>query len=219
MAVTTSELAVRAPLTRERVLQAAIELADGRDGVEGLSMRKLGQALRVEAMSLYNHVSNKSDLLSAMLDLVIDEIELPPADEDWKPALRRTAVSAYITYLAHPWAANLTLSAGTGARRFAYMEAILGCLRLGGFSAEMTHHAYHALESHIVGFTLWVVGITAGLAGMDGQVEDYVARFREPYPYLAEHAEEHLKPRGPDDKTEFEFGLDLLLDGLERMLG
>ena len=208
----------RVPLTRERVLRAAIELADV-DGVEALSMRRLGQALDVEAMSLYHHVANKADLLGGMLDLVSEEIDLPPPGSSWKPALRETAVSAHGVYLAHGWAASLTLTAEIGAGRYRYMEAVLRSLREGGFSAEMAHHAYHAIESHIVGFTLWVVGITASFAGMDDRVEDIVREFEAHYPYLAEHAAQHRRERVPGERTEFEFGLDLLLDGLERSIG
>ena len=200
------------------MLREAIKLADT-DGVDALSMRRLGQALGVEAMSLYHHVANKADLLSGILDLVTEEIELPEAGADWKPALRATANSAHRVFLQHPWAANLTLSAGTGPGRYRYMEAILQSLREGGFSAEMTHHAYHALESHIVGFTLWVVGITASLAAAGDELEDVVKSFETTYPYLFEHAGEHGRERQPGDRTEFEFGLDLILDGLEGLRG
>ena len=204
----------RVPLTRERLLRAAIELADT-DGVDGLSMRRLGHVLGVEAMSLYHHVRNKADILDGMLDLVTDEIHLPGPGDPWKAALRATAVSAHRVYLEHPWAASLTLSAGTGAGRYHYMEAILRCLREGGFSAEMAHHAYHALESHIVGFTLWYVGITASIAAAGDELDDVVSSFEGTFPYLFEHAAQHAHEPQPGERTEFEFGLDLLLDSLE----
>lgn len=205
----------RAPLTRERVLRQAIALADA-DGLDALSMRRLGQALGVEAMSLYHHVANKADLMNGILDLVTEEIELPAPGAPWKAALRATSISAHEVYLRHAWAANLTLSAGTGAGRYRYMEAILRCLREGGFSAEMTHHAYHALESHIVGFTLWVVGISASIAAAgEDELQGVVRSFETAFPYLFEHAAQHGREPGPDDPTEFEFGLDLILDGLE----
>ena len=219
MAVRTPSTGARTPLTRERVLREAIRLADA-DGVDALSMRRLGQALGVEAMSLYHHVANKADLMDGILDVVTEEIELPEPGSAWKPALRATAISAHHVYLRHPWAANLTLSAGTGAGRYRYMEAILRSLREGGFSAEMTHHAYHALESHIVGFTLWLVGISASLAAAgDGALEEVVKSFEVDFPYLFEHAGEHGRESEPGDRTEFEFGLDLILDGLEGMRG
>jgi AcrR family transcriptional regulator len=205
----------RVPLTRERVLAEAIRIAD-EDGLGALSMRRLGQALGVEAMSLYHHVANKADLMNGILDRVTEEIELPAPGSDWKPALRATSLSAHHVYLRHQWAANLTLSAGTGAGRYRYMEAILRSLREGGFSSEMAHHAYHALESHIVGFTLWLVGISASLAAAgEAELQEVVRSFEVDFPYLFEHAGEHARERGPDDPTEFEFGLDLILDGLE----
>jgi AcrR family transcriptional regulator len=206
----------RLPLSRERVLRAAIGLAD-EVGIETLSMRKLGQVLRVEAMSLYNHVANKDDILGGMVDVVVGEIELPAAGADWKAAIRRTAISAYEVLLRHPWAASLVLSGpGLSYARLRYMDGILGSLRKGGFSAEMTDHAYHALDSHIMGFTLWQVGISAGLANISS-VSDFLRELdQNAYPYLAEHAQQHLKERDPEDKGEFAFGLDLILDGLER---
>ena len=214
MAVRALPATPRIPLTRERVLRAAIELADSA-GVESLSMRRLGQALGVEAMSLYNHVRNKADILGGMLDVVTDEIELPVPGSGWKAALRTMAVSAHRVYLEHSWAASLTLTVSTGPGRFRYMEAILRSLREGGFSAEMAHHAYHALESHIVGFTLWVVGVRAGLAAIEDRLGDIVREMEAHYPYVAEHAGEHGREREPGERTEFEFGLDLILDGLD----
>jgi len=210
--------AERKPLTRDAIVDAALALLE-RDGLQGLSMRKLAQELGVEAMSLYHHVANKQALMNGILDLVTEEIEPPAAGSPWKRALRATAISAHEVYMRHAWAANLTLSAGTGAGRYRYMEAILRCLREGGFSAEMTHHAYHALESHIVGFTLWVVGISASLAAAGDELADVVRTFETAYPYLYEHAAEHGRERRADDPTEFEFGLDLILDGLEAKLG
>ena len=207
----------RLPLSRKRVLRAAIGLAD-EAGIETLSMRKLGQELGVEAMSLYNHVANKDDILAGMVDIVVDEIELPAPGANWKAAIRRTAISAYEVLLAHPWAANLVLSGpGLSYARLRYMDGILGSLRRGGFSAEMTDHAYHALDSHIMGFTLWQVGISAGLANISS-VEDFLRELdQDAYPHLAEHAQQHMKARDPDDEGEFSFGLDLILDGLERL--
>jgi AcrR family transcriptional regulator len=209
----------RAPLTRERVLRAAIGLAD-EAGIESLSMRKLGQELRVEAMSLYNHVANKDDILNAIVDMVVSEIEPPSPEADWKSALRQSAKSAYEVLLRHPWAASRILSgSGVSQARLRYMDALLGTLRNAGFSAEMTDHAYHALESHIMGFTLWVVGMDLG---SDDDVAALATSFlrdfpRDEMPHLAEHIEQHMKPRSPENEGEFAFGLDLILDGLERL--
>ncbi|MGH2394497.1 MAG: TetR/AcrR family transcriptional regulator C-terminal domain-containing protein [Candidatus Limnocylindria bacterium] len=213
------EPAPRVPLSRERVLDAAISLAD-RGGIEALTMRKLALELGVEAMSLYYHVTNKDEILNAIGDMVVRQIDLPVAEEAWKTALRRTAMSAHETLLRHQWAASLLLSSGMVSQaRLRYMDAILGTLREAGFSAEMTDRAYHALDSHIMGYTLWV-------AGMDlGSREDLVALATEflrelprDLPYLAEHVEQHIKPRSADDEGDFAFGLDLILDGLERHL-
>ena len=209
----------RLPLTRERVLRAAIGLAD-EAGIEALSMRKLGQELGVEAMSLYNHVANKDDLLNGMLNVVEDGIELPLPGAGWRDSLRRTATSAHDVYEHHPWAAGLTLSAtGNRPTRLRYMEGILGCLRQAGFSAGRTDLAYHALESHIAGFTLWASGLQINA----DELPDLAARFlrevsADEFPYLIEHLHEHLKERSPLDEGAFAFGLDLILDGLERIL-
>ncbi|HEX7197641.1 MAG TPA: TetR/AcrR family transcriptional regulator C-terminal domain-containing protein [Candidatus Limnocylindria bacterium] len=209
----------RAPLTRERVLRAAIDLAD-EGGIESLSMRRLGQELGVEAMSLYNHVANKDDILNAIVDMVVSEFDLPSREVEWKAALRGSARSAYEVLIRHPWAASLMLSSSRVSQaRLRYMDALLGTLREAGFSAELTDHAYHALDSHIMGFTLWVVGMNLGsdddLAVMAG---DFFRDFpRDEMPHLAEHIEQHLKPRNPEDEGEFAFGLDLILDGLERI--
>jgi AcrR family transcriptional regulator len=209
----------RAPLSRERVLRAAIGLAD-EAGIESLSMRKLGQELGVEAMSLYNHVANKDDILNAIVDMVVSEIEPPSRGADWKTALRQSAKSAYEVLLRHPWAASLMLSGpGVSQARLRYMDALLGTLREAGFSAEMTDHAYHALDSHIMGFTLWVVGMNLG---SDDDLAALATSFLRDFPrdemtHLAEHIEQHMKPRSPEDEGEFAFGLDLILDGLERL--
>jgi len=201
------------------VLSAAIGLAD-ESGIESLSMRKLGQALGVEAMSLYNHVASKEEILNGIVDLVLDEFELPSPGADWKAALRRTAVSAYEVLVRHPWAASLVLSStGVSQARLRYMESILGTLRRAGFSAAMTDHGYHALESHIMGFTLWEVGMNLGSReDLAGLATDFLNQLpRDELPYIVEHIEQHLKPRRPDDEGEFAFGLDLILEGLDRI--
>jgi AcrR family transcriptional regulator len=206
-------------LSRDRVLRAAIGLAD-ETGIESLTMRRLAQALGVEAMTLYYYVANKDEILGGIVDAVVSEIELPSPEADWKAAIRRTAISAHKVLLQHEWAAGLLLSGpGVSLSRLQYMDSILGSLREGGFSAEMTDHAYHALDSHIMGFTLWEVGISLGLARLQGSIARFLQDLDiDEYPHLAEHAEQHLKDRDPADEGEFEFGLDLILNGLERML-
>jgi len=212
--------APRTPLSRERVFEAAIRLADER-GIESLTMRRLAQEVGVEAMSLYHYVASKDELLKGMTDVVLNEFDLPGPESEWKPALRRTALSAYEVLVRHPWAASLVLtSTGVSPARLRYMNSILGTLRSAGFSADMTDHAYHALESHIMGFTLWEVGMDLGTSeDLAGLATSFLQQLpRDELPHLAEHIEQHLKPRDPDDEGEFAFGLTLILDGLERLL-
>ena len=211
--------APRTPLTRDRVLDAAIELAD-RDGIDALSMRRLGQALRVEAMSLYNHVANKEDILNGIVDLVVGQFSLPRAHGDWKPEVRRTAMSAHDVLVRHPWAASLMLMPSRiSEARLRYMEGILATLRRGGFSPEGAHHAYHALDSHISGFTLWQVHFRVEPGQMEALAAAFFAQAQAgEYRYLLEHAQVHEQEPDPEDEGEFAFGLDLILDGLERLL-
>ena len=214
----------RPPLTRDRILDAAIRLADD-GGLDSVSMRKVGQALGVEAMSLYNHVANKDDLLEGMVERVIDEFELPD-EGDWEQAVRRCAISAHDALLRHRWSPTLVMAPGMGisAARLRYMNWILGRLSEAGFSAELTYRGYHALDSHIFGFTLWQLGhanASRAFAARDDEpmeeiVERMLEQVRPSYPYLAEHGEMHMADGAPNGKQEFEFGLDLILDGLRR---
>lgn len=215
---TSASPAPRTPLSKERVLRAAIALAD-EGGIEALSMRRLGQKLGVEAMSLYHHVAGKDDLLDGIVDLVLSEIELPSTGPEWKAVVRRSAISAHDVLLRHPWACSLAMSpARSLPARVRYMEWMLGRLREAGFSAELTYHAYHALDSHILGFTLWELGHSYVGDDLPDLAEAF---FREhpadEYPYLREHAEQHLAGFGGDGEGEFAFVLDVILDGLERM--
>lgn len=209
----------RAPLSRERVLHAAIELADA-GGIESLSMRKLAQELGVEAMSLYHHVQNKGDLLDAIVDIVVTEIDLEPGGTDWKAEIRRCAISAHDVLLRHPWACNLMLSSTEVLPgRLRYMDGLLRRLREAGFSAIQTHHAYHALDSHIMGFTLWLAGIMTTVGDLHATGSAFLLELPlGAYPYLVEHVEGHLSGATDDGQSEFAFGLDLILDGLERIL-
>jgi AcrR family transcriptional regulator len=219
----------RTPLSRERVLQAAIRLSD-EGGIESLTMRKLARALGVEAMSLYNHVANKGDLVEGIVDLVVGEIELPSTAEDWDVAIRKCAISAHETFLRHPWACSLVMAPSTmrtvETPRLRYMEWLLRRLREAGFSPELTYQAYHALDSHILGFTLWQLGHGAAARHLAGEKDlaDFAAKFllelrAGDYPYLAEHVEQHLAAPSDDGAREFEFGLDLILDGLKKARG
>ncbi len=209
----------RVGLSKDRVLRAAIQIAD-KSGIESLTMRKLAQKLGVEAMTLYYYMTKKDDILDGILDLVVSEIEMPSQGGDWKAALRGSAISAHEVLLRHPWACRLMMSpARIRPGRLRYMESLLKRLREAGFSAEMTHHAYHALDSHILGFTMWEVGYTTGIR----ELPDSGAALRRDltlaeYPYLVEHMEEHVTASsGGDGESEFEFGLDLIVDGLEEI--
>jgi AcrR family transcriptional regulator len=216
----------RKPLSTELVLERAIALADA-EGMEALSMRKLGQALGVEAMSLYNHVANKGELVTAMVDRVIGQFELPE-DGAWDDAIRRCAISAHALLIRHRWACGLALIPSDSSKiegpRVHYMEWLLRRLREGGFTADVTYSAYHTLDSHIFGFTLWQIGhadAAKSFAAPEGEdVEEWALRLMEQmrptYPYLAEHGQQHMA-RGRDGDAEYEFGLDLILDGLKKL--
>ena len=152
MATTTEP---RLPLSRDRILQAALDLVDGA-GIEALTMRKLGQALGFEAMSLYNHVANKDDVVDGILDLVLAETELPSSAGEWASAIRESAISVHDALRRHPWSCTLLMSpARIRPARLRYMDLLLQRLREAGFSAESTYHAYHVLDGHILGFSLW----------------------------------------------------------------
>src|SRR5437773_7919601 len=187
-------------------------------GIDSLSMRRLAQELGVEAMSLYHYVSSKDDILNGIVEIVVAEIEVPSGGKDWRAAVRSSAISFHDALARHRWAANLIMSGiGVGTARVRYMESLLGRLREAGFSANMSHHAYHALDSHILGFTMWEVGYSAGARALP----DLGAAFRrqfpvDRYPYIAEHMGEHGKKSSRAD-GEFGFGLDLILDGLEKV--
>ncbi len=206
----------RVPLTRERVLQAAVDLAD-RGGVASLSMRKLAKELGVEAMSLYNHVANKDDLLDGITDRVLSEIELPSGGVGWKAAVRQSAISAHDVLRRHRWASSFAMSPARNIPvRIRNMEWILGQLRDGGFSAELTYHAYHALDSHIWGFTLWEHGHSLTPDDLPALAATFLRDFpAEKYPYVHEHVGQHISGFGRGESA-FELVLDLILDGLER---
>jgi AcrR family transcriptional regulator len=205
----------RLPLSRDRILRTALALAD-EQGIESLTMRKLGGALGFEAMSLYNHVANKDDLLDGLLDLVLAETEAPAAGAPWDAAIRASAVSVHDVLRRHPWAAALLLDA-TRVRpaRLAYMDALLGRLRESGFSPETTYHAYHVLDGHIFGFSLWERSHTYTPVDADAmrKLFDRVIT-HEAYPHLREHGEQHFAEGPHRHVSAFEFGLDLIIEGL-----
>ena len=208
----------RTPLTRERVLRAAIRLAD-RNGIESLSMRKLGHALGVEAMSLYNHVRNKVDMLDGMVDIVFSEIDLPSTGEDWRMAMRKRAISARQILLRHSWAIGLMESRATpGPATLRHHDAVLGSLRTAGFSVELAAHAYSILDGYIYGFTLTELTLPFSNSEVAEVAESIMKGFRPgEYPHLAEMAMDRAMKPGYSYGDEFEFGLDLILDGIERI--
>jgi AcrR family transcriptional regulator len=209
----------RAPLSADLVLMTAIRLAD-EGGLDSLSMRRLARELGVEVMSLYYYVAKKDDVLNGMLDLVVREMEPAAAGGDWKAALSESSISAHEVLESHPWACSLMMSpTRLSPARMRYMEAMLGRLREAGLSAHLTDRAYHALDSHIIGSTLWEAGYATGAAGLDDYAAIFLASLPlNEFPYLAEHVQEHMKPPSPDDPGDFVFGLDLILDGLERIV-
>jgi AcrR family transcriptional regulator len=211
----------REPLNRERVLLAAIELAD-RGGFESLTMRKLAKELGVEAMSLYNHVGSKTDLLDGMVDLVFAEIEPPPSGGDWKAAMRARAVSTREALGRHRWAIGL-MEGRThhGPANLRLHDAVLGCLRAAGFSLEMTVHAYSVQDAYIYGFALQERDMSSESADdfaaeAQRQMREYQAVLAD-YPNLVEVVGGYVAKSGYDYASEFLFGLDLILDGLERL--
>jgi AcrR family transcriptional regulator len=211
----------RARLTRERVLAAAVALADA-GGIESLTMRKLGVELGVEAMSLYNHVANKSDLLDGMIDVVFAEIDLPVIGSDWRTAMRRRALSARAVLTRHRWAIGLMESRTTpGPATLRHHDTVIGTLRAAGFSIALTAHAFSAMDSYIYGFALQETTLSFDDGPETAQLAQAImARFASgQYPHLTELAVEHVMQPGYDYADEFEFGLDLVLDGLDRELG
>ena len=217
------EASGRVRLNRERVLRRAIELADA-EGLAGLSMRRLADDLGVVPMALYKHVAGKEELLDGMVELVVDEIEPPTMDATWRAALRQRILNARRSLLRHPWAPSVIESRTTPTPALlAYIDAVIGQLLGGGFSADLTHHALHALGSRIYGFTQDVLSDSAP---DDSPVQAEVARqVAMAYPHIgtmvraADHNPSSMVGRGCDDQFEFEFALDLLLDGLDRLRG
>src|SRR5204862_751227 len=208
----------RAPLSRDRILETALELVD-EGGIEALSMRKLAQKLGFEAMSLYNHVANKDDLIDGILDLVLAEGELPSPDGEWDAAVRESAISVHAALQRHPWACSLVMAPGhIRPARMAYMNALLGRLREAGFSADETYHAYHVLDGHIFGYSLY----ETSHAYSDEDAAEFEASLDQflpvdTYPYLNEHGRQHLTEGPHREVSAFAFGLDLILDGLKKM--
>ncbi len=210
----------RLPLTRDRVLRAALALAD-KGGLEKLTMRSIGQKLGVEAMSLYNHVANKEDVIDGMVDLVFSEIDLPIAGTDWKAAMRERAIAVRDALLRHRWAIGLMESRrNPGPANLRHHDAVIGNLRAAGFDMAMAAHIYPVLDSYIYGFAMTQMNLpfenTAEVAEVaQGMLQAFPVN---QYPHLAAFITEHAMKPGYDHANEFEWGLDVILDGLERVL-
>jgi len=209
-------MATRTPLKRERVMSAALGLADT-SGIDSLTMRNLGRQLGVEAMSVYNHVANKEDILDGIVDLVFSEIELPTEGAEWKPAMRNRAISAHEALLRHPWATSLMQSrTNPGPATLRHHDTVLRTLRKAGFTVVMAAHAFSVIDGYVYGFALQQINIPLQTPEQVAEVGEGILRqLAGTYPYLAEMITEHAMKPGYDYAEEFEFGLDLILDGLE----
>jgi AcrR family transcriptional regulator len=217
---TTNSGAGRARLTRERVVRAALLLADS-GGLDALTMRRLGEELGVEAMSLYKHVANKEDLLDGMVDLVFAEIELPVDDTDWRTAMRARAVSARAALTRHPWATALMQSrTAPGSATLRHHDTVIGTLRRAGFPVVLTAHAFSAIDAYVYGFALQERSLPFETAEQAEEVGRQMFARMTPgeFPHLTELTVEHILRPGYDYGDEFEYGLDLVLDGLGRAL-
>lgn len=209
------------PLTRERALEAAIELADT-GGIEAVTMRRLAQALGVEAMSLYYHVANKDAVLDGMVDIIFGEIVLPPTDSpDWRESMRERAQSMREVILSHPWAMRIMESrTSPGQATLRHHNAVIGCLRHSGFSVPLAAHAFSLMDAYVFGFVLSEVNLpfdaSTSAAEMEQMVEGILSTFPdEDYPHLMEMTSEHVLTPDYSYGAEFTFGLTLILDGLE----
>ena len=215
---TAKQTQVREPLTHERVLQAALTLAD-KGGLGSLSMRKLGQSLGVEAMALYYHFANKDEVIDGIVDLVFAEIEVPVAGAPWKAAMRGRAISVRDALLRHRWAIGLMEArANPGPANLRHHDAVIGNLRAAGFDSAMVAHAYSVLDGYIYGFALTKMNLPFDSEDM---VAEMAQTMLEPFPFdqypnLADFVTEHVMQPGYDFGDEFEYGLDLILDGIER---
>ena len=217
---------VREPLNRERILRSAVALAD-EGGVDSLSMRRIAQELGVVPMALYKHVANKEELLDGLVDAVIAEIDPPILGADWKTTMRERILSARRALLRHPWASQVIESrAEPTPMVIGYIDSMMGIFLSGGFSIDLMHHAIHVMGSRILGFSQELFDDTASMPTDEALA--MWTQMAEAYPSIAKlvgalsggeigHEEESIVGGGCDDQFEFEFALDLILDGLERL--
>jgi AcrR family transcriptional regulator len=214
----TQTSAGRRPLTRQRVLETAVDLAD-REGIESVSMRRLGQELGVEAMSLYTHVRSKEDLLDGMVEVVFAEVPSPAGSGDWKESLRGTILHARSVLLRHSWAPDvIETRAAPGPAMLKQYDRVMGILRDGGFSIELTHHAVHLLGSRLLGFTRELFDDSPDLAPDEAAaLADQLASTLPHVADMARSATHEGGLGGCDTDFEFAFSLDVIVDGLDRL--
>jgi AcrR family transcriptional regulator len=219
VAVSAARTATREPVTRERAVRVAVALADA-GGIESLSMRKLARELGVEAMSLYYHVNSKDDLIDGMVDVVFSEITLPEVEGPWKGAMRDHAQSTRGVLTRHPWAISLIDSRTTpGAETLRHLDAMIGCLRHSGFTMTMAGHAMSVVDSYVRGFALQEASLPMNDTGGIGETTESIMEqdhmMSHAFPNLADMAVELILQPGYAYGNEFQFGLSLILDGLE----
>ena len=212
----------RAPVTRDRAVAVAVELADAA-GLEALSMRKVAAELGIEAMSLYYHVKNKSDLLDGMLDSVYSEFTLPRPGDEWREAMRARASTTRAVLTRHAWAISISARSSPGPATLRHLDAVIGCLRAAGFSMALTGHAMSILDSYVQGFAQQELSLPLDPSGDIGAATESIIaqqqQMAEAFPHLAAMAAELILQPGYAYGNEFDFGLTLILDGLERQLG
>lgn len=213
----SAQAAPQRPLSRARILQVALRRADA-EGIEALSMRKLAQDLGVKAMSLYNHVANKEDIIDGMVDLIVSEIELPSLDVDWQTAMRQRSASAHSALLRHPWATMALVSrVNVGPAMLRYVDATLGCLVEAGFTYPLADYVWNAIDNHVYGFTLQALNFPFEADEYATAAQDYVAMLPPAqYPYLNQLTR-HVIDGRHDGLHNFEFGLNILLKGFEEL--
>jgi AcrR family transcriptional regulator len=211
--------AKREPASRERAISTAVVLAD-RGGLDAVSMRKVAGELGIEAMSLYYHVKSKDDILDGMLDLVYSEFATPRAGEDWRPAMRARAESTRAVLARHPWAIGIQARTSPGPATLGHLDSVIGCLLAAGFSMPMAGHAMSLLDSYVQGFAMQEATLPLDSSGDIGAAtEDIMAQQEQmavTFPHLAEMAMALILRPGYAYGNEFEFGLELILDGIEK---
>jgi AcrR family transcriptional regulator len=213
----TADVRERAPLSRERVLDAAIAIADAQ-GLHGLTMRSLARELGVQPMSLYHHLASKEEILDGVVDVVFGQITFPADDPDWRHAMRERANSARAVLRRHPWAVGLVQTRTTpGLATLLHHDAVIGNLRRAGFSIVMAAHAFALLDSYTYGFALQEANLPFDADSVADVANAMIDQFpSDLFPHLAEMATEHVMQPGYDFGDEFGYGLELILDGIER---